>query len=256
MEPHLVWGGMITIDHVRKNRSRLLDALTHAMDHTSWTPCSTAHGITVSNAHPVYAPGESPHTVEGFLIASELDGITVDHGLAYFHDACHFADTANAMTSASEIVQVLDDRLEHYEAIVRTGFKLPWPLQDREFLHYVTTWRGRDAQGRDTALIAYDTVDDPSLPPPWPGTLRCPMKPSGQRVTDLGGGRVRFEHCMTYDLVGWIGPRVQDRLFHAGHVKAYAEEWRQAMATLKAESRHAPLRAGRGEREARWAKAS
>lgn len=232
---------MTTVVEVQRARADLFGQLVHAMDASAWRRSVESDGVTVDHAHPVYRPGGAPHRVEGFLIRAELEGVSVDHGLAYFHDACHFADTANKMTSASEIVRVLAAPLEAYEAIVRTGFGLPWPLQDREFLHYVATERTTDAQGRDVAVIAYATVDDPTLPPPWPGALRCVMQPSGQRVTDLGGGRVRVEHCMTYDLGGWIGPRVQDALFHRGHVQAYLDEWVLAMATLQREAREPAL---------------
>lgn len=232
---------MATVVEVQQSRADLFAELVHAMDASAWVRATAADGITVDQAHPVYRPGGAAHRVEGFLIRADLEGVTVDHGLAYFHDACHFADTANKMTSASEIIRVLASPLDAYEAIVRTGFGLPWPLQDREFLHYVAADRTTDAQGRDVAVIAYATVDDPSLPPPWPGALRCAMQPSGQRVTDLGGGRVRVEHCMTYDLGGWIGPRVQDTLFRGGHVKAYLDEWTLAMATLQREARQPPL---------------
>lgn len=109
----------------------------------------------------------------------------------------------------------------------------------------MTTRRTPDAQGRDEALIAYATVHDPGLAP-WPGALRCDMAPSGQRVTSLDDGRVRLQHCMTYDLGGWIGPGVQDRLFHRGHVAAYATEWRAAMGRLREEARGPALTETRG----------
>lgn len=230
-------------------------ALAHAIHATPWRLARAHAGITCHHAHPVYAPGTPPHHVTGFLITATLPNIPLPHALAYFHDACHFADTANAMTSASEILQVTSPDLAAYDAIVRTGFRLPWPLQDREFLHRVSTWRGPDEQGRDSATILYETVDLPDVPP-WPGALRCPMAPSGQRLTDLGDGRLLLQHCMTYDLGGWIPPLVQDWAFHAGHVTAYVDEWAAAMTTLQREAREPALTVGRGVRPTRWADGS
>lgn len=222
-------------DAVAPGADALFDALAFAMDHSDWVERTADGGVTVASAHPVYAPGGAPHPVEGFLITAELDGPTVDHGVHYFHDACHFADTANKMTSRSQILRVLDDRLDHYRAIVRTGFALPFPLQDREFLHWVGTRRHTAADGAAIGLIAYHTVADDGLDAPWPGHLRCPMAPSGQRVTALPDGRVRLQHCMTYSLGGWISAAVQDALFHRGHVAAYLEEWQAAMRVLTEE---------------------
>lgn len=227
---------------VRAARAALLDQLRYAMDATAWREVVRRDGVQVAVGRPAYGAGEAPHRVEGFHIQAEVSGTSVAHGLAYFHDACHFADSANKMTSASEIIEVLCPERDTYEAVVRTGFRLPWPLQDREFLHYVTASRAPDGAGRDTALVAYATVDDPRMPPPWPGALRCRMRPSGQRITALGGGRVRFEHCMTYDLGGWIPAGVQNLFFHRGHAQAYAEEWVAAMAVVRRES-EAPARA-------------
>lgn len=223
----------------------LFDALVHAMDHGPWTHRQTHSGVVISSGHPTFAPSDPPHPAEGFHIAAERTDVTLDHVLAYFHDACHFADTANAMTTKSQIVRVDDAHVDHYRAIVRTGFALPWPLQDREFLHVVATRRDVDPQGRPRVLIAYDTVPEAGLPPAWDGYLRCPMAPSGQRATLLADGRVRVEHCMTYSLGGAISPWIQDHVFHRGHIGAYHDEWVQAMDTLAAESAAPALQTGR-----------
>ncbi len=226
------------------------EALAWAMDHSSWTLRREGTGVSVSSARPVFGGGGEPSDVEGFLVAAEREDLSLAHGLAYFHDACHFADTANAMTTLREIVAVSDPRLDHYRAVVRTGFSLPWPLQDREFLHGVATRVDRDPQGRHRVLIAYWTVPETGLPPAWSGYLRCPMAPSGQRLTDLGDGRVRAEHCMTYDLGGRVPHWAQNRLFHRGHVGAYFDEWVAAMETLSGELAAGPaLSRSRGPTE-------
>lgn len=221
---------------------RLFDQLVYAMDHTPWVARRQEAGITVSSGHPSFEPQGAPHAAEGFLIAAECSGVTLDHALAYFHDACHFADTANAMTTRSQIVSVEEGRLDHYRAVVRTGFALPWPLRDREFLHDVATRRDRDERGRQRVLIAYATASEEGVPPAWPGYLRCAMAPSGQRATLLEDGRVRVEHCMTYPLGGAISAWMQTHVFHRGHVTAYFDEWRAAMATLGDEAKAGPAR--------------
>lgn len=213
----------------------LFDRLVHAMDETPWTTRRQRGDVVVQSGDVVFAPGEAPFACEGFRIEATRDDLSLDHAIAFFHDACHFADTANAMTTRSEIVRVDDDRIEHYRAVVRTGFALPWPLQDREFLHLVATRRDCDPDGRERVLIAYDDVSWDGLPPAWPGYLRCRTQPSGQRATRLEDGRVRVEHCMTYPLGGRISPGIQNSLFHRGHVRAYLEEWEAAMAALAAE---------------------
>lgn len=243
---------MPTLAEARSQRAALIRSLHYAIECSDWTVGYDADGVTVAHARPVYAAGQAPHRVEGFLISAELDDVSVDHGLAYFHDACHFADTANAMTSASEIVDVQARQMDRYEALVRTGFALPWPLQDREFLHYVTTHRAPDTQARDAATIAYASVDSgPGVPAPWPGALRCPMQPSGQLITDLGRGRIRLQHCMTYDLVGSIPTWAQNLMFHRGHVDAYVTEWAAAMDVLRVEAREPAHTKTRGALSAR-----
>lgn len=202
------------------------EALVHAMDASTWTPRHDADGVIVHSGFPVYAPGGAPHPAEGFLIRGQATA-TLGQGFDYFKDACRFASTANAMTTFDEVIEVHRDEPADFVAVVRTGFALPWPLQNREFLHWVAA-RRREGE----VLVVYATAEEAGLPPAWDGYLRCPMAPSGQRLVDLGDGRIRAEHCMTYDLVGRVPTWAQNHLFHRGHVKAYAEEWRAAMAAL------------------------
>jgi len=210
----------------------LFGRLVFAIENTRWVARREEAGITVSSGRPVFSAGEVPHPAEGFYICSVRGDQSIDDGFSYFKDACTFADSANEMTSASEIISVLADTPVYYEAIVRTGFQLPWPLQDREFLHRVVARRDTDPDGRPRVLVAYDNVSEDGLPPAWDGYRRCPMAPSGQRLTVLADGQLRAEHCMTYDLGGWIGPAVQNTVFHRGHVGAYFDEWRAAMDAL------------------------
>jgi hypothetical protein len=221
-------------DWLEAHADDVFDQLAAAMDRTTWTKRRQADDVAVSSGFPTFADGVS--RVEGFHIQSELQGVSLDHGLHYFHDACHFAATANRMTSSDQILAVWDGRLDRYRAVVRTGFGLPWPLQDREFLHWVGTQRSVDASGRDVVIIAYSSISGEDLAPAWEGHARCPMAPSGQRLTALGDGRLRAEHCMTYALGGAVPTWAQNGLFHRGHVSAYHEEWVAAMARLRQEA--------------------
>jgi hypothetical protein len=100
---------------------------------------------------------------------------------------------------------------------------MPAGMSSREFLHllHVAT------RGSERRFVVYHSVDDPELPAPRPGFVRCPVYPSGQRLTRLASGRVRVEHLMVYDLAGSISPWVQNTLFRSGHVVAYHAEWRR-----------------------------
>jgi hypothetical protein len=111
---------------------------------------------------------------------------------------------------------------------VRTAFRLPWPLRDREFVHTVLEHR----LSPSCVVIGYGAWHAEAQLPPLEGFLRCRMFPSGQRVTDLGAGRVRVEHLMCYPLGGWVTAPVQNLLFHAGHVSAYRKEWAALYTSL------------------------
>jgi hypothetical protein len=211
-------------------------SLVSVLDDTPWKVVNAAGRVRVEVGHPRFGPDNRAVPEEGFHLVAEVRGATVRHALTYFHDACHFAETANRMTSASEVITVLDPDIEHYEAVVRTGFRLPWPLQDREFLHYVTTDVSQDTEGRAVGLVAYATVTEDGQPPAWDGSLRCSMRASGQRITEIGDRGIRIEHGMTYPLGGRVGPWLQNHLFHAGHVNAYCNEGEKACEVLISES--------------------
>lgn len=105
--------------------------------------------------------------------------------------------------------------------VVRTGFTMPAPFTNREFLHSLTDIR----MGPDCHVVAYGPVASDGLPPVREGFLRCPMYPSGQRISRLSDGRTRVEHLMTYELAGRVPRWAQNTLFHRGHLNAYCAEW-------------------------------
>ena len=51
-----------------------------------------------------------------------------------------------------------------------------------------------------------------SVAPDYPeiaGFIRCPIFPSGQRITEIGQNQIRVEHLMVYGLAGSISSRFQ-----------------------------------------------
>ena len=107
------------------------------------------------------------------------------------------------------------------ERIVRTAFKMPPGFSNRDFVHNLYVKRLNSF----TSIIAYGPIPSSPENPEIPGFIRCPIFPSGQRVTETGQNRIRVEHLMVYGLAGSISSRVQNIFFHSGHVSAYLKEW-------------------------------
>ena len=118
--------------------------------------------------------------------------------------------------------------------VVRTGFSMPIGFKPREFVHRLAVTPVSDA----VTVIAYGPADERGLAEPRPGYLRCPIFPSGQRITALGERACRVEHLMTYALAGSVPRWAQNTLFHRGHVQAYHQEWR-ALADATRDPAHA-----------------
>ncbi len=188
----------------------------------------------------------------GWTHSRERDGVAVAWGNPAGHRARAYLTTLTVPAPLNAVASLLGERLfdafaglnRHWHAgdvlqrdplVVRTAFRLPAPLAPREFVHAL----GRHSPRHGTVLVAYGPVDDRALAPPHDGFLRCPIEVSGQRLTDLGDGTTRVEHCMGYLLGGGVVPWVQSHLFHRGHVAAYLDEWRGLPALLQGPG-HAP----------------
>lgn len=117
---------------------------------------------------------------------------------------------------------VFAEQLQTGPDVVRTGFSMPPGFSSREFLHALVCTRLDER----TWVVAYGPVGDES---PYPaardGFIRCAMYPSGQRISIIDNRRTRVEHLMVYELGGWISHRLQNSAFHAGHLRAYHDEW-------------------------------
>ncbi len=117
---------------------------------------------------------------------------------------------------------VFAEQLQDEPRVVRTGFSMPPGFSSREFLHLLVCTQLNER----TWVVAYGPPGDESAyPSARRGFIRCPMYPSGQRISTLASGRTRVEHLMVYELGGWISHRLQNSVFHAGHLRAYHDEW-------------------------------
>lgn len=209
----------------------LASTIAHQLDHAHWTPRADRRGVTVFSATDLDCP------FVGFRTVTILEGIAPEDVVADLGDGLLAAfETMNARYVDGQELRPEDDRGVR---IVRTAFSMPSPLADREFVHALFTRRLDD----DTWIVGYLSVDDDDLPPVAEGFVRCPIYPSGQRITRLSDGRVRVEHLMVYDLAGAIAPRVQNTLFLRGHVDAYVDEWSGLGARLGARQSPTPTHA-------------
>ena len=104
-------------------------------------------------------------------------------------------------------------------SIVRTAFRMPPGMRNRDFVHSLHTFR-IDSR---TTIIAYGP--EPADSYTVPNFIRCPMYPSGQRISQLSEDRLRIEHLMVYGLGGVVSPFLQNQLFRKAHVRAYLDEW-------------------------------
>jgi hypothetical protein len=170
----------------------------------------------------VYSHRGLPAPVVGYRTVTEHDADL--SALAGFLGAGLF-DAFRTLNARFAFGEVLRDA----PRVVRTGFTMPPGFAGREFVHLLH----EASVGDDVRVVAYDAVDESDLPPPHEGFLRCPMHPSGQRLTRLATGRVRVEHLMVYELAGCVPAWAQNILFHRGHIGAYAAEWQALVSHFR-----------------------
>ena len=190
----------------------LVDEIIRQLDDAPWKLERERDGVAV------YSCGSLPCPVVGFRTVTFHEA-TIDELFAFLGDGLldAFSQMNERWVEGCEIKRI-DDKTR----IVRTSFSMPPPLANREFVHVLHLAE----PGSGTRVIAYRSIDDdPDLPPVQEGYVRCPIYPSGQRLTEMEDGRVRVEHLMVYDLAGSIRPFIQNVVFHRGHVAAYHAEW-------------------------------
>ena len=153
-------------------------------------------------------------TVTYHLIAS-------NHIFDFLEDVCGAMNRINHLFILGEKFRDWPTKRDPNGTLVRTSFRMPFPMKNREFLHGLHSQKLDDG----THLIAYTPIDTQEIPV-QKKFIRCPMYVSGQRITQLDNGTVRVEHLMVYALDGAIRHSLQDRWFRKSHVKAYLKEWR------------------------------
>lgn len=198
------------------------DVIASHLDDTPWRPCANRHGVAVAAGRPDGSATLGFRTTTTIDASIERVAAVLGPGLlaAFAVMNRHYAGGAVCAAATAET-----------PAVVVTRFALPWPLAPREFLH--TLELSAPASGR--RFIGYGA---PPAPERWPiesGHIRCPIAPSGQRLTALSPGRTRVEHLMVYRLAGRIPRWMQDALFRAGHVAAYLEEWARLSEAIAAQ---------------------
>lgn len=133
----------------------------------------------------------------------------------------------NDQFARGEVVSAWPSASDPEGSLVRTSFKMPWPMGNREFPH------GLHCKSIDenTFIVAYTPMVPYNIFRQV-GYIQCPIYPSGQRITELGNGSCRVEHLMVYELAGSISKSVQDKWMKKAHVGAYIKEWRKLREVL------------------------
>lgn len=214
-------------------REALVGEIARWMDDFPWRRERAEDGVTV------YSSAGLPCPFVGFKTVTEPRA-PVDAVVHFLGEGLLAAMAAmNDRYVGGEVLRPIDEGSDHRAWVVCTRFRMPPGMADREFVHVLHERR----RGPQEAFLAYGTVDDAELPPPAKGFVRCPIYPSGQRIRALGDGRTRVEHLMVYDLAGSIPAWAQNKLFRAGHVRAYLHEWRGLLRHFGGAAREGAARA-------------
>lgn len=192
----------------------IVQEIVTQLDNTPWQLESHREGVSV------YSSDKLPCPFTGFRTVIEPEA-TLEQVVRFLGDDLleAFAELNKRYVSGDVIRNIQTPPMR----IMRTCFSMYPGMAGREFLHILY----QKQLSRDCWVIAYHSIDDPDLPSVTPGFVRCPIFPSGQRLTRLAGGRVRVEHLMVYDLAGAVSKRTQNLLFRPGHIKAYHQEWQK-----------------------------
>jgi hypothetical protein len=192
----------------------IVDVVDSQLDDANWTCAIEKNGVAV------YTSTALPCPFTGFKTVTEHSA-SLDVLTAFLGDGIlgAFSQMNRRYVFGEDIPAPGSSKLR----VVRTGFSMPVGMSSREFLHLLHV----APRGPERRFVVYQSVDDPELPPRRPGFVRCPVYPSGQRLTRLSNGRIRIEHLMVYDLAGSVAPWVQNTLLRRGHAAAYYSEWRR-----------------------------
>lgn len=147
--------------------------------------------------------------------------ISSDQVFEFLKDVCGAMNRINHLFIHGEEFRGWPSKIDPEGRLVRTSFKMPFPMKNREFLHGLHCQKVNDR----IQIIGYTPIEAPEIKV-QKDFIRCPMYISGQRITILNNGTVRVEHLMVYALAGSISHSLQDRWFKKSHIKAYVKEWR------------------------------
>lgn len=145
----------------------------------------------------------------------------------FLRDVCGAMNQINDLFMSGETFDNWSTESDLDGKIVRTSFKMPFPISNREFLHGLHAYQ----QKEDTYIIAYTPIESSEIPV-QSKFVRCPMYASGQRITVLNSGLVRVEHLMIYHLGGSISLKIQDNWMKKAHIGAYIKEWENLSVKL------------------------
>ncbi|MFO8071429.1 MAG: START domain-containing protein [Polyangia bacterium] len=190
----------------------IVDAVDSQLDGAHWKLAIGKDGVAV------YTSTALPCPFTGFKTVTEHSA-SLDDLTAFLGDGIlgAFSQMNRRYVFGEDIPAPGSSKLR----VVRTGFSMPAGMSSREFLHLLHV----ALRGPERRFVVYHSVDDPELPARRPGFVRCPVYPSGQRLTRLASGRIRVEHLMVYDLAGSVSPWVQNTLLRRGHAATYHAEW-------------------------------
>lgn len=171
-------------------------------------------------------PNASNSSIIGFKTVTD-HFIPIELVYALLKDVCGAMNSINDLFVLGEEFRDWSVALDPKGKLVRTSFKMPFPMANREFLHGLHSYQAAP----NIYIIGYTPIEETSITV-RKGYVRCPMYISGQRITALACGVVRVEHLMVYNLGGKISGAVQDRWLKNTHVGAYVKEWRKLRAYM------------------------
>ena len=184
----------------------LVDAILQCLNESDWQIQARRDGVTV------YTSPSPDNPYLGFRT------VTVIHA-AYRKVVAFLGSNLFDAMSGMNRRYIEGGVVDLPSSTVRTAFRMPPGMRNRDFVHSL----GIHEVNPGTTVVAYG----PKPPGLFPvkNYVRCPMFPSGQRISRLENGRVRVEHLMVYGLGGAVTPFVQNHLFRRAHIRAYLDEW-------------------------------
>jgi hypothetical protein len=192
-----------------ESENSVINALLNGLERPNWKLSGERNGVLVFSLKLPESGYIGYKTISEY--STDIDSMTAFLG--------NGITTAMSMMNHRYLEGSITD--ESGIRIVRTAFSMPPGIRNRDFLHSLYLKRTDNR----TSLIVYGPVSSNPEHRKVAGFVRCPIFPSGQRITWRGKNRVRVEHLMVYGLAGLIPAAIQNVLFHRGHIEAYLSEW-------------------------------